>query len=213
MRHNLDAVIWMGAAFCVALASDMVVLAVLGTGEQGISAAIALAARVAFLFFWPAYAGGALAVLFGPSFEGVARRGRELGLAFASALLVHFAFVVWLFRIAERQPIPDVSIVYFGIGALWTYLLVLFSVKSLAKILSSSFWRIFRIVGMEYIAFLFCLDFVVNPLVNGVRHPLGYVPFSLLIIAGPVLRIAAMVRRRREHVSPKSIGKAQVGLP
>jgi len=42
-------------------------------------------ARWSFFFFWLSYTGGALAILFGPVFAGLARRARALGLAFAAA--------------------------------------------------------------------------------------------------------------------------------
>jgi hypothetical protein len=47
----------------------------------------------------------------------------------------------------------------------------------------------------NYIALVFFADFVIGPIQGGVTHPIEYVPFSILIIVGPLLRVAAVVRR------------------
>jgi hypothetical protein len=58
--------------------------------------ALRMTARWSFLLFWVAYAGGALATLFGPALAPLSGRGREFGLAFAAAHLVHIGLVIWL---------------------------------------------------------------------------------------------------------------------
>src|SRR5471032_2018044 len=78
---------WMGAAFAVALAITVTVLALRGTDNKSIRLALELTARWSFLLFWLAYTGGALATLFG--WGVLAGRGRGFGLAFAAAHLVH----------------------------------------------------------------------------------------------------------------------------
>ena len=67
--------------------------------------ALKATARLSFLLFWPAYVGGALTTLFGPAFEGLKQRGRDFGLAFASAHLVHIALVTWLVHIGAAPSI------------------------------------------------------------------------------------------------------------
>ena len=189
--------VWMAAAFAAALAVALAVLATAGTAEPGILLALRLTARVSFLLFFAAYAGGALAALFGPSFAPLARHGRDFGLAFAAAHLVHLGIVVWLFRISDNPPISNLAIVLFTIGAVWLYALTLLSVRSLRARFNPAFVRVFQNRGLDYIALLFLADFVVNPLRHGLVHPIGYVPFSLLAVAGPLLRAAAAVRNWR----------------
>ena len=65
--------LWMCAAFCSALTLVIIVLAAIGTGEKGTGIALHLTGRLSLLFFWPAYAGAAMAALFGPSFAVLAR--------------------------------------------------------------------------------------------------------------------------------------------
>jgi len=189
----------MGGAFCAALGMGLAVLAVLGRGGQGVTIATESVARVAFIFFWLAYTGGALAHLFGRRFESLARRRREFGLAFATALLVHLAFVAWLFHISFRPPVSDAVIFYFGIGALWTYALVLMSLPGLRERMGAT-WSLFSAAGIEYVALLFLRDFVLLPLQSGTRHPLYYLPFAVLSVAGPALRWSSLLLR---HALPQ----------
>lgn len=59
---------WMAVAFGASLALASTVIVVFGA-HRGVYVALAATARLAFLIFWPAYAGGALASLFGASFR------------------------------------------------------------------------------------------------------------------------------------------------
>jgi hypothetical protein len=200
--RKLGVAAWMGGAFCSALAVGIIVLALLGRGGRGVTYATESVARVAFVFFWLAYTGGALAAFFGSRLEGIARRRRELGLAFAAALLVHLAFVAWLFHISYRRPVSNEVIFYFSIGALWVYALVIISVKRLREFMGPIAWRLFNALGLEYVAVLFLRDFVLLPLQYGTRSPLFYLPFAILSIAGPVLRWLSLFlsNRRRKRL-------------
>jgi hypothetical protein len=110
-RHSLNligfalpvAAVWMGSAFCAALGLAALALAALGPGEHGTVVALKVTARFSFLLFWLAYAAGAMTTLFGSAFEPLKRRGREFGLAFASAHLAHLGLVVWLTYIVRRH--------------------------------------------------------------------------------------------------------------
>ena len=194
MTHHAGAGLWMGAAFCVALALAVAVLAAMGPGETGTGIALRATARWSFLLFWPAYTGGALATLFGPRFGIMARHGRDFGLAFASAQLVHLGLVVWIGWITH-QPFVEAAMPFFAVGIVWTYVLALSSVERLAHTFGPHLWRILRHVGMEYIALVFFADFVIGPIQRGGRRPIEYVPFAISLIVAPLLRIAATVRR------------------
>jgi hypothetical protein len=187
-----------GAAFIAALVLAAVVLAAIGTGERGLSIALQLTGRWMFLLFWLAYTGSAMAALFGSTFGALERCRRVFGLCFASALLVHLALVVWLFRISGKQPIPNTSILLFSTGVVCTIVLTLYSVKRVRDALNPKLWRVLRVTGLEYIAFLFLADFVINPIQNGVKHPIGYAPISIMILVGPLLRLAAFIRTSRQ---------------
>jgi len=185
----------MGAAFGAGVALALVILVSQGTGETGIETALRVTARWAFLFFWPAYAGSAMAALFGPPVQPMAQRGREFGLAFASALLVHVGLIAWLYHISVRMPFSKSTLIIFGTGLFWTYVLTLLSIKRLSAILGARIWRIVRTLGMEYIALAFLLDFARNPFRGSLMNLVAYLPFLFLAVAGPALRLAALALR------------------
>ena len=188
-----NAAVWMGSAFCAALGLAALVLAALGTGERGTDVALQLTARFSFLLFWPAYAAGAMTALFGTVFEPFKRRAREFGLAFASAHLVHLALVAWLTYIGHAPP-REVFI-FFGVAVLWTYLLALFSVRRLQLALGSKGWWFLRVVGLNYIAYAFASDFLRYPQLGSIKYLVGYVPFAVLSVVGPLICLAAFMRR------------------
>jgi len=184
---------WMGAAFIVALATVVMVRVFAAPGDK-LGVALRATARWSYLWFWLAYAGGALATLFGARFQALAQRGRDFGLAFASAHLVHVGLVAWLLHI-ETKPFPRTPLIFFGVGVVWIYLLALLSVKGLAAKLRPRLGRTVRTLGLEYIAYAFLVDFAKNPFKGGVGHLFAYAPFLALAVAGPLLRLAAMVKR------------------
>lgn len=190
---------WIGAGLVAGLVAGAFILAMFGAGERGVSIAVRAVARVAFVFFWLTYTGGALAALFGPRFAGLMRLRRELGLAFAAALLVHLALVAWLFRVSAKPPITEPWLAYFVVGALCAGALALASAPRFGALWGSRIWRVFSMIALEYIAFLFFRDLVLVPLQVGTRHPLQYAPFALLIIVGPPLRWVTLARRRRGY--------------
>lgn len=184
---------WMAAAFCAASGLAATTLAAFGTGERGVQVALFATARLMFLLFWPAYAGGALASLFGARFQPLRRHGREFGLAFASALLVHLGLVAWLCLIGATPAFG--TFVFFGIGVGWSCLIALFSIGRLQRALGPWGWWLLRVAGMNYLAYAFAVDFLAHPTQAGIRHAVAYLPFAALAIAGPALRLAAAAAR------------------
>jgi hypothetical protein len=157
-----------------------------------------MTARWSFLFFWLAYAGGAMAVLFGPAFSGLARRGRELGLAFAAAHLVHVGLIVWLGLVTGQVPLQGGIRWFFLVALFFTYLLALLSFGSWPRTLGR-FWRPLLLLGTTYILIAFGRDFVLGALSKktlGLRYAVEYVPFAFLTLAAALLRLAAFLQRR-----------------
>jgi hypothetical protein len=188
----------MGAAFAVALAITVAVFALRGIDNKSIRLALELTARWSFTLFWLAYAGGALATLYG--WQSLAGRGRELGLAFATAHLVHVGLVIELGIVMGRVPLSGGLLLFFLIGLLFTYLLALLSFGG-AKAMGPVAWKSLRFVGMNYILIAFARDFVLpviypKPTQYNVAHFIAYAPFAAASIAAPLLVLVAMARRR-----------------
>ena len=199
-EHKVSTVVWMGVGFAVAFGLALAVLVIKGTNGKSLVAGLQSTARWSFLLFWLAYAGRAMNALFGAAFAPIARRGRELGLAYAAAHLIHVGLVVWLFHISSRPPLSGKLFDFFTIGIIWTYILAFFSIRVLADALGPKAWRVLRVAGMNYILFAFAVDFVPSVVRAGNAHNsllflVGYVPFAAMCIAAPVLVLAAAAQR------------------
>src|SRR5271167_575494 len=140
---------WMCTALAVNLSLAVLIFVTFGSGVPGTSMALRTTARAAFLWFWLAYTGGALANLFGASFLPLKRLGREFGLAFAAALLVHLTLVGWLCWIGRA---PGIGVfVFFGPVAALTFALALLSFGNLQTVLGPKLWQVLRMIGMNVI--------------------------------------------------------------
>lgn len=190
-----DVARWIGLAFGAELLIAASVFGAKGITEDGIVLALRLTARLAFPLFWLAYAGGALAALFGPRFEPLRRRVRMLGLAFAAAMTVHFALVATLCVIGAT-PAASVFVI-FGPAAACVYTLALFSIARLRQTLGPRGWKVLSFVAMNYVGLAFLDDFSTDFFAGGVRHALFYWPFLALTLAGPMLRFAALLRAQQ----------------
>ena len=197
-RKHDPAWVWMIGALGGALALAEAVLAEHGTGPVGIGQAVRYTARWAFLFFWLSYAGGAMAILFGSVFAGLARRARALGLAFAAAIQVHIGLVVWLGVVIGQIPLQGGALWFFLIALFFTYALVLVSfgigMRNLGRL-----WRPLLLLATTYILIAFGRDFVLGALDRKTQHWLyaaEYVPFALLTLIAIPLRLAALLRQR-----------------
>jgi hypothetical protein len=190
---------WTIASFVGALVIVLVIHVAGGHGEK-LGMGLRATARWSFMWFWLASVGGALATLFGSSFQALARRGRDFGLAFASGHLVHLSLVAWLLY-HSATPFPRSPLIFFSIAVFWTYLLALLSISRFSAMLSPNAWWIVRTLGVEYISFAFLVDFAKNPLHGGISNFLAYAPFLALSIAGPLLRLAAASKRLSEKRS------------
>jgi len=188
-----SALVWMGLAFGAALAIAASVLAHWGLGKSGVEVALRMTARLGFLLFWPGYVSGALVALFGPRFKPLQRRARELGLAFAAVLMVHLGLIGWLCWIGAAPSLRTFAI--FGLGVMWVGLLALFSIEGFGRALGSKGWWVLRNIGMNYIAFDFALDFLKPQHQPTLLHLVEYLPFAMLAVLGPALRLLAWLKR------------------
>jgi hypothetical protein len=181
----------MGAAFAAAAVLAATAFAAFGAGERGTDIALQATARLSFLLFWLAYAGSGVAALLGPAAQPLRRHGRDFGLAFAAAHLVHVGLVGWLCWIGAA-PVAGVFL-FFGPPLVLVYVLALFSIRHLQQALGRTGWRLLRTAGMTYIAYAFAVDFLREPLFDGAKHIVEYLPFAVLSVAGPVFYLVALL--------------------
>ena len=203
-RHD-PAWVCMIGAFGGAFALAVAVLAGYGTGPDGLKLVLHVTARWSFLFFWLSYAGGALAILFGPAFAGLARQARALGLAFATALMVHIGFVVWLGVVIGQIPLQGGLLWFFLVAVFFTGLLALLSfgigIRSLGPL-----WRPLLFLATTYILIAFGRDFVLGALDQKTQqwlYAVEYLPFALLSLIAIPLRLAAFLPSASACVPPR----------
>ena len=97
--------------------------------------------------------------------------------------------------------------IFFGIAAILTYVLALFSIPRLAASLPPRVWWWLRTVAMEYIALAFLSDFLHNPFDGGLARLIAYLPFLALGSAAALLRIAFYAKRLRgKRLMPQAAG-------
>ena len=191
----------MGAAFAINCLVTAIIFATRGGGVSGTHIALAATARVSFLLFWMAYTGGALELLFGAAFMPLKRHGRDFGLAFAAALVVHLGLVTWLCWIGDA---PKLGVfIFFGIAACFAYIMALFSFRNLQQMLGYRMWSLLRIVAMNFILYAFLVDLMQNPFDDGILRIVRYLPFTTLAIIAPFLRLAAWVIAQRAQTLKK----------
>ncbi len=193
-RHST--MLWIMASFIVAAGLAGIVFGVVG-GQERFGVALRVTARWSFLLFWLAYTSSAMATLWGRAFSGLARHGRNFGLAFASAQLVHVGLILLAGAGAEMA--------FFWVGIAFTYLLALFSLPRVRDTLGPRLWRISLVTSLNYIALVFAADFIAGPLKKGgiAHYPPSYLPFALMLVAGFGLRVAAFVHRQSRDSGSK----------
>ena len=184
---------WMGSAAGAAVLLTVGVFAYRGARPAASMRLSRVTARLAFLLFWPSYVGGALVTLFGPRFQPLKVRARRFGLAFACVLAVHLGLVGRLCWIGSAPSTATFAI--FGVGVAWTSILTLLSIESLGQAAGAKVWWIVRNIGLNYLAFLFILDFLRLEPRQTLPHLAEYLPFAALALLGPVLRLLAFLRR------------------
>ena len=175
-------------AFLAALALAALTLSLYGAGAEGTDQALRVTARFSFLLFWSAYAGGLFRRFPVPLLAVYAGLRRELGLGFASAHSVHVLLILWRYRIGF--PVSTRVLVVDGIGIIWMYALVVFSLDRLRRVLAPLALRIVFNAGLEYIAYVFLSDFLIAALVRGRAASLAYLPFTVLLLGAAAARWA-----------------------
>jgi hypothetical protein len=192
-----NVLLWMGTASGIALATAVIVLGLNGPDNKSVRLALELTARWSFLLFFMAYAGNALAMLFG--WNALKGHAREFGLSFASAHLVHIGLVVWLGIILGKVPLSGGLLLFFLVALFFTYLLAALSFGGVKRL--GSFWPPLRFIGMNYILIAFARDFILpviypKPTQYTLAHFISYAPFAAMSVAAPLLTMAVALRRQ-----------------
>jgi methionine sulfoxide reductase heme-binding subunit len=197
------------AANALALAAmAALVLAIDGTGEDGVRALIRATARTSLALFLAAFLASSLRRLWRhPLTAWLLRNRRQLGLSFAVSHAIHGAAIVAL---ATRFPTSfgttnAVTRYGGGLGFVVVALLAATSNDAAVRRLGAARWRALHRVGVWYLFGIFALSY--GP---AVFFDPWYAPASAAIFAAAAIRFAAWraTRARRTSSAETSVPSA-----
>lgn len=177
-------------------------LAIYGTGEPGIRVMIRATARTSVVLFTAAFTAAAAVRLWPrPSTKWMLRNRRYLGLSFAASHAVHLAFIVYAAAIAGFLEINAVTIVFGGLAYVFIALMTATSFDGAVAWLGRRRWQRLHTIGAYYIWFIFLQSYAPRAL-----ESIAYVPVTLLVVGGLVVRLVARRRSvRREMAQPQAL--------
>jgi sulfoxide reductase heme-binding subunit YedZ len=168
-------------------------LALEGSGEQGLRVVIRATARTSVAFFSAAFGASALRRFrSGPATAWLLANRRYLGVSFAVSHLLHLAAIVALVRAVPEARPNSVTLVAGGLGYLFVVLMAATSFDRTAAWLGPRRWRLLHLTGGWYLWLIFFQSYAPR----AVQSP-AYLPLAALLVAVAALRGAAAVRRRR----------------
>ncbi len=183
------AIAWALAVSLVAVGAS---LALHGTGPLGWHVATRHTAQVAFPLFLLAFLASSVARLWpGPLSRALVARRRAIGLAFATAQLVHGAVILLLARLEASTLDPDVAFVGGALGFVFVVAMAATSNDAAQRSLGPSAWRALHRSGQITL-------FVIYAVTYGGRlaENASYWPGVLLLAAALAIRLAAAFHSR-----------------
>lgn len=176
-----------GWATLVVSAIVAVILAVEGTGAEGLGMAIRATARTSVVFFTAAFAASALRRRWKtPTTAWLLRNRRQLGVSYAASHLIHLILILtvagWTVDgLVHVRPMG--TIIGGGIAYVFIALMTLTSFDTTAAWLGPKRWRRLHVTGAYYNWFIFAQSFFRMAFKSAV-----YWPFAALVAGAMALR-------------------------
>jgi DMSO/TMAO reductase YedYZ heme-binding membrane subunit len=197
-------IVWVAAGLGIMLALGFLRL---GWSEEGVRSAVRSTAQVAVVCFVLAFSASSLRVLLrSPSSAWMLANRRHLGLSFAFAHTVHLLALIALalfFPEPFMSELNAVTLVGGGLAYVFLFALAITSNDASVARLGRRRWRLLHLVGSYYIWLIFFQSYAPRAL----AEPF-YVPFGLLLLAAPSLRIARWARDRKRTRPAAAVGAA-----
>jgi methionine sulfoxide reductase heme-binding subunit len=193
-----------GPALVATIAAALVamvalLLAVHGSGEEGIRVVIRATARTSIVLFSLAFAASSLWKLRrGPWTRWLIRERRYLGLSFALSHLLHLLAICALYDWSLSRLVNEgapATLIVGGIGYVFIAAMAATSSDAAFAWLGARRWRLLHLTGGYWIWMVFFASYAPR----SVQSPL-YAPFTVLLLLALGLRIAArraLAERRR----------------
>jgi hypothetical protein len=177
-----------GWATLVVVAIQLAVLAVAGTGEEGVRMAIRASARTSAVLFGLAFTASSLYRLApGETTRWLLRNRRYLGVSFAVSHAIHLAAIVTL-AVAFDVELATLTLVVGGFGYVLLAAMTATSFDRAVKWMGARRWSILHGFGARYLWLVFFLSYLPMP---GETIRLLPTLFFLLVVSIPLVRTAA----------------------
>ena len=181
------------AALLVSLAVVGASLALNGSAELGWRAATRHTAQVAFPLFLIAFLASSIARLWpGPLTRALLARRRALGLAFATAHLVHGASILMLARLDDLVFAPRFALYAGAFGFVLVIAMAATSNDAAQRLLGGRRWRGLHRFGQIFLFGIFAVTYA-----GRVADQPAYWSAVAILIAALSIRLAAAVQSRR----------------
>ncbi|MBY0396776.1 MAG: ferric reductase-like transmembrane domain-containing protein [Thermoleophilia bacterium] len=183
-------------AIAVALAISLVVLLgslmLEGRGAPGLRAATRHTAQVAYPFFLAAFLASSIARLWpGPLTRALLARRRALGLAFATAQIVHGAAILLYGRLVPETLAPDFSFVGGAVGFVFVGAMAATSNDVAREALGRRAWRALHQSGQWVLFVIYAVTYAGRVALDAAAWP-----GLALLLAALAIRIAAALQSR-----------------
>jgi sulfoxide reductase heme-binding subunit YedZ len=179
-------------AFVVSLVVVAGTLALHGTGVLGWRLVTRRTAQIAFPLFLIAFTASSFAKLRpGPIPRALLARRRAIGLAFATAQLIHGAAIVVFLRIEGRRFEPDGA--FFGglLGFVFVVAMAATSNEAAVRRLGRRGWRALHRAGMVWLFVIYAATYA-----GRVARDPGWWPGLALLVAALAVRLAGALQSR-----------------
>lgn len=183
------------------VAMSAAVLAVYGTGADGVAVWVRATARSSVLLFMLAYVARPLRQLWRSDTSGwLVRNRRGLGVSMAVSHGLHLIAIIWYFNGFERPyQVELLTLVFGGAGFVFIALMALTSTDGWVARLGRERWQWLHRSGLHYVWFIFAFTFL-GPFATGEALWL-YGPIMAALACGPALRLAVWLRARRKSAA------------
>lgn len=179
-------------AFALSLGVLLGSLALNGTAALGWRMATRQTAQVAFPLFLAAFLASSIARLWpGPLSRALLARRRALGLAFATAQLVHGATILLYARHAREILVPDFNFVGGAVGFLFVLAMAATSNDAAQQRLGAGAWRALHRTGQTYLFVIFAVTYAGRVAVDR-----AWWPGLALLVAALAIRVSAALQSR-----------------
>jgi sulfoxide reductase heme-binding subunit YedZ len=170
------------------------ILAMDGTGEPGLRAAVRTSAQTSFVLFISAFSASSLYATWpSPLTRWMLRNRRYVGVSFAVSHFIHLIAIIALaYRLGDAFELNPVTLVGGGLAYVFIAAMTATSFDRTAAWIGPRAWRRLHTTGAYYIWFIFFTSYAPRAL-----QSLLYAPFAFVLLGMIALRAVVRLRRRR----------------